>query len=386
METQYEPSAAGQQRSLRVRLVLIQKGWIFEKFATRMAENLPHWNVEVDIGPKACPEADFNHWMVYLDTLDHTDEDLAMRSTMFITHVDRPAKLTVLKTRMATTEMGFCMSRMTMDDLVARGLERKKLCYITAAHDGVMKPRRIVLGITSRLRPDGAKREDILLDAAREMPMDSFHFEIIGRGWEKVIPQLEAAGATVRYYPGTDDGKADYQTNIERVPQFDYYLYMGFDDGSMGFFDALAAGVPTIVTPQGYHLDVKDGITFPFKNAGELKGIFQQITAQRKARIQSVARLTWDNYAKGHALVWRAIWAGRTEDIPSLLAQHQEISSGVASEPLLTKQTKYEVKWAWNRNAMYMDVVYLLRNYLGYTKYKRLLRMIKTVTGRGKHA
>ncbi|MGA2863111.1 MAG: glycosyltransferase [Verrucomicrobiota bacterium] len=370
-----------EEQPLRVCLVLGDKGWIFEKFAVRLAENLSHWNVNADISEKASAAADFNHWMVYLDTLTRSDEDLSLRSTMFVTHVDRPAKLAVLKRRLEQAEMGICMSRMTVEDLVARGLDRRKLCFITAGHDGAIKPRRIKLGITSRVRPDGAKREDILLDVARMMRLEEFHFEIIGRGWEKVIPQLEAAGATVTYFPGTDDGQADYRINIERVPHFDYYLYLAFDDGSMGFFDALAAGVPTIVTPIGYHLDVKGGITFPFGNAAELRDVFQKILGERRARADSVARLTWDNYARGHALIWRALLEGRRDEIPALLQDGSVVSAGAAKADSPC-QPRYSLRWAMNRSALYADACLLLRRYLGFKCYGLLLNLGRIVKGR----
>jgi len=47
----------------------------------------------------------------------------------------------------------------------------------------------------------------------------------------------------------------DYEVYKELIPTLDYYLYVGKDEGQMGFIDALAAGIPTIVTPQGFHLD-----------------------------------------------------------------------------------------------------------------------------------
>ena len=43
----------------------------------------------------------------------------------------------------------------------------------------------------------------------------------------------------------------------------------------MGFLDACAAGVKTIVTPQGYHLDAMRGITHGFKELPELVAIFR---------------------------------------------------------------------------------------------------------------
>jgi hypothetical protein len=125
----------------------------------------------------------------------------------------------------------------------------------------------------------------------------------------------------VRYFPGAfqKDNVEHYKIVLDRLPTFDYYLYMGFDEGSMGFLDALAAGIPTIVTRQGFHLDISGGITHAFSNASELGEIFQKLSRERQHRINSVAHLTWNEYARKHALVWRALISGRSGEISALL-------------------------------------------------------------------
>ena len=52
----------------------------------------------------------------------------------------------------------------------------------------------------------------------------------------------------------------------------------------MPFLDALAAGVETIVTRQGFHLDIEDGITHGFLTGPELIEIFREL-GQRRARL-----------------------------------------------------------------------------------------------------
>jgi hypothetical protein len=151
------------------------------------------------------------------------------------------------------------------------------------------------------------------------MRLDTFRFEIIGSGWEKVIPYLENAGATVNYFPGTGNGIEDYKINLERVPAFDYFLYMGFDEGSLGLLDALAANIPTIVTPQGFHLDINGGMTYSFSNLEELSAIFKRLTNQHKNLSDCVAGLTWEEYARQHALVWRSILNDRQDAISDTL-------------------------------------------------------------------
>jgi hypothetical protein len=102
-------------------------------------------------------------------------------------------------------------------------------------------------------------------------------------------------------------------------------MYMGFDEGSMGLLDALAAGIPTIVTPQGFHLDIEHGITHSFSNAAELSAILQSLSRTRQARIAGVSHLTWKTCARQHALVWRAILSNRQSEVSALL--HEQDSS-----------------------------------------------------------
>lgn len=312
-------------RPLKVRLVLCpsQRSWIIEKFIHRLCENLPSFNVQASVAEEPSRDCDVNHWCIYCQPWSYWYRARLQKptpSTALITHIDDPVKAEVVKDCIAEAyDLGICLSRMTVEDLVARGIPREKLCYVTPGHDAIAQPRRIVIGITSKVYSDGRKREHLLVALAHAMDLSPFHFDLIGAGWEPVIPSLQAAGATVTYVPGTADYVEDYQLLLERLRQFDYYLYTGLDEGSMGILDALATGVKTIVTTQGFHLDIPDGITHGFWDANELIKVFRGIAAERERRMASVRDLTWANYAQKHAIIWRALLAGRRRDIPKLL-------------------------------------------------------------------
>lgn len=350
-------------------LVLQERGWILEKMAVRLAENLADWNVAAQISYLPSPQADINHWMHYL----YLEGDLYSKSTLSITHVDRPVKLHILKQRMKKVDMGICMSRMTLEQLVLSGIPRQKLCYITPAHDGKVKPKRIVIGITSQIRPDGAKREDVLIRMAQTIRLDAFHFEIVGPNWENVIPYFQAAGATVDYSPGMYLGSNDNHLELvlERLNRFDYYLYMGWDEGSMGFLDALAAGIPTIVTPQGFHLDINNGITHSFTDTPDICAIFKKLAHERQSRIDSVSGLTWNEYARQHAMVWHALAAGRQEGLGALLHDADTYSTPL---PDLSRAKKGcfspQVKTKGNLAALKNDFMLLWEFYTN-TKFEK---------------
>lgn len=82
----------------------------------------------------------------------------------------------------------------------------------------------------------------------------------------------------------------------------------------MGYLDALRAGVETIVTPQGYHLDVKDGISYSCRTVGDFKEVLLNLQQKRYRLVKSVEEWTWGNYTAKHIEVWKYI-LGIEEDI-----------------------------------------------------------------------
>ena len=367
---------------LRVRLVINDRGWILEKMARRLLEHLPRWNVQADIASHPSTTADINHWMLYYDMGGR----LVSRNTLAITHVDRLAKLQVLKRRLKSANMGICMSRMTLEQLISLGVPRDKLCFITPGHDNILKPKRIVIGITSQIRADGAKREHVLIEVAKAMRLDYFHFEIIGPNWEKIIPFFEVAGATVNYYPGEYKKNNEEHLRVisDRIRGFDYYLYMGWDEGSMGILDALTVGIPTIVTPQGFHLDIDGGITHAFTDAEELIEILKKLESGNRARVLAVSQLTWTEYARQHAILWRLIVQNENGNVDALLHKNQNFP-----KPLDVSRSGLRTTW-WNmrtRTSFFSfkeDLSLLWRVYTGRklerTLFFRLARFLKRMT------
>lgn len=285
-------------RPLRVRLINYEgSGWILTKFATRMNEQLNRLGILSDIGDTVDPDADINHHIPYHQYLPFR----AFNDTLMITHVDSGQKITMLKEQLKTARLGICMSKETVSVLAQAGVPRKKLCYVNPAHDGNIYPKKYVIGITHRCYDtyDLRKRASSLLDMLEGINPVFFKFIIMGSGWDRIVEVMRNRELEVDYYP-----KFEYGLYHELISVFDYYLYFGFDEGSMGFLDALAAGVKTIVTPQGFHLDVPDGIDFPCRTVEQFTEVFYNLQYERERRIASVAGWTWENYAKKHVEIW----------------------------------------------------------------------------------
>lgn len=270
--------------------------WILGKFALKMHENLQKMGIESDISKKADPSADINHHIIY----GGFNGIKSSIDTLMITHIDNIDKLNQLKGQLNAVEAGICMSKETQLYLAKMGVDKNKLCYVNPAHDGVIPIKKVVVGLTSRVQDDGRKREFFLDRLAKQLNPNYFRFKIMGDSWEPQINNLRKHDFEVDYVD-----HFDYNEYVKFIPSFDYYLYMGMDEGQMGFVDALAAGVKTIVTAQGYHLDACNGITHPYTTYDELESIFLSIQKEKETLINSVATWNWFDYTRKHVEIWQ---------------------------------------------------------------------------------
>lgn len=281
---------------MKVRIVNYDThAWILVKFARKLHEHLADLDVDVELAQEPSRRADINHHIIYLNY----DGRKYSTDTLMFTHFVLPWEMELARVQLGNAALAFCMSDHTIGRLARDGFPRHKLAVAHPGQDGVIRPRPLVLGLTTRLYQDGRKREHLLKDIAPHISPDDFRFQIMGDGWTEIVRHLRQQGFQVDYWI-----HFDYDRYCQLMPSLDYYLYFGQDEGSMGFLDALAAGVPTIVTPQGFHLDVPDGITHPFETLGDLVSILTKIAQDHLQRSHLVASWTWENYARQHLRAW----------------------------------------------------------------------------------
>ena len=286
---------------MKVRIVCYEEvnAWILGKFARRLNEELLKLGVDSDIAKETDAKADINHHIIYVDF----DETKASgKDTMMITHINDIRRLNQLVRQLEVVKLGICMSRSMVDQLVLAGLPAGKLCYVSPAHDQVMTPEPYTIGISSKVQPDGCKREDMLTKLSEHISPAFYKFKIMGAGWDEIVSDLRRKGFIVLYEPDFN-----YDEYIKLIQSLDYYLYFGMEEGSMGFIDALAAGVKTIVTVDGYHKDAENGIVHPFVTMEELVAVFESITKERQKLLDAVATWTWKDYALKHMELWNYI-------------------------------------------------------------------------------
>jgi glycosyltransferase involved in cell wall biosynthesis len=293
---------------MKVRIVCYEDvdAWILGKFAKKLNEELSKLGIKTDIAKVPDPTADINHHIIYFTY----DGKVNSVDTLMITHIDSSYKLNLLKKQLESAKLGICMSLDTMQKLVAAGIPQNRLYYINPAHDGIIKPRTTIIGITSKVHEDGRKKENLLIDLCKKISPNDFSFKIMGSGWNEIVRKMKELGFNVEYFENFD-----YDKYIKLMPTLDYFFYFSFDEGSMAFMDALAAGVPTIVTPQGYHLDAPNGISYSINNFEEIIKTFDDILGKRNKLTNAVFDWTWGNYAKEHVVLWSYLMNNKKLDL-----------------------------------------------------------------------
>lgn len=326
---------------MRVRIVSYEdiNAWILGKFARKLHEELIRLGVQAEIGNAPDPTADINHHIIYLG---YNEQQATANDTLMITHIDDTSKYNRLSRQMQAARAGICMSQSVMNELVSMGLPAEKLSYITPAHDGVMRPRKLVIGITSKVQPDGCKREHLVDELFNHISPHFFSLTIMGMGWDQIVERIRKRGFSVDYY-----NEFNYDKYVQIVPSFDYYLYTGQDEGSMGFIDALAAGVKTVVTPQGYHLDAPGGITHAFNELEELVSIFQQIEDEKQSLMDSVATWNWRDHAKKHLELWQYLL--NPSQVPASFQYNDGLRSLIEKKQALSESELKAYKAALNK-------------------------------------
>ena len=146
----------------------------------------------------------------------------------------------------------------------------------------------------------------------------------MGAGWDEIVVQIRQMGFEVEYY-----NEFDKHIYKQLMPSLDYWLYYGFDEGAMGYLDALAAGVKTIATPQGFHLDIEGGLAFPCNTIEEFVRALKQIQDEKKKISDAVKNWTWENYAKKHLEIWH--YLTKTKSLKNLYEHQNEYLDGIFS-------------------------------------------------------
>lgn len=313
------------KEKLRIHIVSENDGWILTKFAIKLQEELSKLGQEVDISTQEDPIADVNHYIHFERLKKVYNRFISVRTTM-ITHVDSVLLRDMVQYQADNNVVGICMSSDTLEKLSSWGISRDKLCYVNPAQDGDILPRKIVIGITSQRCTDSRleKSDTWLLQICRQLDSRFFRLKIMGEGWNDIIDQLKEMGFEVIYYSGFDR-----EVYRKLIPSLDYWISYGNNGDDMGYVDALAAGIRTIVSSGGFYAEIQNMLTVMCDSIQDFINILQQIQEDKREISDAVKNWTWENYARKHLEIWQ--YLTKTKSLRELYAHQSEYRDGIFS-------------------------------------------------------
>lgn len=295
--------------------VVIRKswdGWVLRKIGLNLVSNLKALGIEAEYVLEPNPASDINHFL-------HFSFAVAVPgsiTTTMITHVDDAIKARRLKEILSTQiNGGICMSKYHLEELVDFGIDPKQLSYVLPALDD-NQVRKIHFTLQGNRYRDGRKNEVFLKQLAHEIDLTFAEFSFFGTGWEEVAENLRKAGAVVAIHLPSTDFAQDYVHMINALRVADYYVNMGWDEGSLGSLDAFVNRTNMIVSGQGYHLHIPDDSVEYFNDYSEFRKIFESLSTRQAQRQMAAKNMSWQQYAKNHKVIWESVLRGEALPMP----------------------------------------------------------------------
>lgn len=227
---------------------------------------------------------------------------LAKTNVVFVTHTDDSGKEISLKQMKDDFDVYVCMSKEDACFLKELGFDENKVFGIELpVRNTYIKP--LSLAIFSNCYIDSRKNEKWLLEYCEHHPdAQLVNFIFLGRGWGPIGDKLNKLGCSFTWHCISRNLPYEYFFQQQSLSQADYYLYMGFDGGAMGTYDAYAMGLNLCIADDGYHKIIPD-IDYKFNNQLEFYDCLDKVIAKQKRKYVFFEEHSVRNYVKELAYV-----------------------------------------------------------------------------------
>ena len=290
---------------MRINIVNLDKdNWILTKFARKLHYNLKRLGHVVFSSKKAKKDVDVNHYIIFLFQKENKESYFMNTiNTTMLTHVNDNFRYNKIRKISNFMNAGIAMSKDHANFIKSKALGLKKIFYVLPPNDNDLKLKKINLGFFTNLYSDGRKNQKFFIESVKKISPELIKLSIIGKGWKELVGELKAAGYEISYQRFFF--RSRYTSTLKDI---DYLIYLGNDEGSMSFLDALQLGIKTIMIPQGFQKDLEKFITFKIdKNLKNFPSILKKITDEKNKFLEIREKLTWENYTQEHVKIWESL-------------------------------------------------------------------------------
>ena len=293
-----------------IEIILSQenKGWVIEKIADQLVENAKLQKYEVKLLEKPTGKATIIHWMHYMNVREE-DYVRGATNTCMVTHVDDIWKFKKLE---KVIKNGFIPIYLSEEhrDYVSKKLDSNKFSFFVKPGSDLSEIERsefVSITIASHVYPDGRKNEKYLWKLAKEIDLKNCHFNLIGKRWGPTAAELRNANASVLEYSKEIGNYPRYEVINNIIKSSDLFMYLGFDEGSMGALDAYLLGTKLLISNQGFHREFKGMTVDLFEDYGSFKSKFENFISQNFDFIKDSKSWGWQRYAREHLSIWELL-------------------------------------------------------------------------------
>lgn len=290
---------------MKINIVNLDKDkWILTKFANRLKLELLKLGHKVQVSKKPKSDVDVNHYIIFLFLKDKPSFfPIKTVNTVMLTHVNSEFRYQKVREISKYMDAGISMSNHHAKFIKNKKLGLKNVFYVHPAHDNDLKLKKIHFGIFSNLYNDGRKNEILFEKSILKLDPQLFKISIIGKGWKSIVNNLRFKKIEVNYQNFFFRWRY-----LKELKKIDYLIYLGSDEGSMSFLDAIQVGIKTIMIPQGFQYDFKECITFKINNQlTNLDDVFDSILSEKKKYLAKIEKLSWSQYALNHVKIWNKL-------------------------------------------------------------------------------
>lgn len=334
--------------------------WIMSKIAHDILENARTLGYECNIGRF---EDYKNEDIVYhLDYHQATPIPAAKHNSVFYTHLNDVLQETALLDLANKFDSFICMSQEDAQFMIEMGVNRSKVFgKVLPVRNTYVKPFSI--GIFSACYADGRKNEQWLIDYCKDRKIAKYiNFIFIGKGWNRVVNELEKFNCTYEWHNVSRQLPYEYQFQQNKLADLNCYIYMGMDGGAMGTYDAYAQGVPLCVTFDGFHKAIPH-IDYSFDNKTTFFEQMDIICQRQKDRL-----LFFNSNNPKQYVEWLiSVWTCQCSDI---ISEYEKQCISYSS--VLEKKRKQYYDISMSRLRTYLSWMYNRYKYYKFLKKKSL--------------
>lgn len=286
---------------MKINIVLpLKDNWIFQDIANNLRKELKKKNyVVISKYPKK--NFDVYHHISYLNC-NYKKIYINKINTTLVTHIDSINKFIILLKLNKYIDNYIVQSKDTQEKL-KKYINKKKLKVIYFPANDLIPVKKINLGYFANRYSDGRKNENILENTLKKLDPNFIRLTIIGSSWKENINRYKKLGFEINYIK-----KFIIKKYIKIISTIDYLIYLGFDEGSLSFMDALRAGIKTIVTHQGFQKDFGKYNDYKIKNIRyDFEKIITKIQKEIKSKVNFSKKFTYKYLSQRHLEVWKKI-------------------------------------------------------------------------------